>query len=259
MTLPSNSSMKTHPNNTLTRYVTHLSNRVDLDGEWEVGLSEIMFPRTWYNAREDELWFDIIGMNNSTFYHISIPEGCYVDPFQFFEKINSLIAKAYEEKKETPEVKFNYNQFSRKTIIRINSNIEIQMSTELIGILGFDCVVPPELPCGVLAGNSRHVAKRALDLEQGFFGLYVYCDILESIPVGDTRAPLLRVVDVSGKFGENIHRIYNTPHYIPLQRRDFSEVVIDIRDDSGQPVPFQFGKIVVTLHFRRTKNLFLPK
>ena len=49
MILPLNSSMKTYPDNTLNHYVTALSNRIELDGDWEVVLSEILFQRTWYN------------------------------------------------------------------------------------------------------------------------------------------------------------------------------------------------------------------
>ena len=44
--LPSNSSMKTYPDNILNHYVTALSNRIELDGDWEVVLSEMLFQRT---------------------------------------------------------------------------------------------------------------------------------------------------------------------------------------------------------------------
>ena len=56
MTLPSNASMKTHPDNTLTHYVTDLPQRIDLTGEWECGLSDIQYPHTWYNVTEDDVW-----------------------------------------------------------------------------------------------------------------------------------------------------------------------------------------------------------
>ena len=52
--LPSNRSMNTYPDNTLNHYVTALSNRIKLDGDWKVALSEILFQRTWYNMQEDE-------------------------------------------------------------------------------------------------------------------------------------------------------------------------------------------------------------
>ena len=49
LTLPSNSSEKYYPNNTLTQYTTKLREDITLKGDWEVGLTEILYPKTWYN------------------------------------------------------------------------------------------------------------------------------------------------------------------------------------------------------------------
>ena len=42
LTLPSNASMKMYPDNTLAHYITDLPQRIDLTGEWECGLTEIL-------------------------------------------------------------------------------------------------------------------------------------------------------------------------------------------------------------------------
>src|SRR5271163_2731168 len=47
LTLPSNSSHQFYPNNTMTDFTTKLASTVELTNEWEVGLAEIMFPRSW--------------------------------------------------------------------------------------------------------------------------------------------------------------------------------------------------------------------
>src|SRR3989442_2905350 len=52
LTLPSNSSEKYYPANTLTHFITKLHNDVTLTGEWEVALAEIMYPRNWYNVND---------------------------------------------------------------------------------------------------------------------------------------------------------------------------------------------------------------
>ena len=51
--LPSNSSMDYYPENTVARFTTKLPNNIDLDGEWEVGLSEISVPSHVHNVIED--------------------------------------------------------------------------------------------------------------------------------------------------------------------------------------------------------------
>ena len=49
LTLPSNSSEQYYPDNTLTHFTTKLHSDVSLNGDWEVGLADIMYPRNWYN------------------------------------------------------------------------------------------------------------------------------------------------------------------------------------------------------------------
>ena len=78
----------------------------------------------------------------------------------------------------------------------------------------------------------------------------------QAIPVGDIKAPLLRVVDTAEIFGDLIYRLYATPQYVPVSRKEFNTLEIDIRDDTERPVPFEFGKVVETLHFRRSWNSY---
>ena len=50
ITLPSNSSMKHFPENTQSSYRTKLSAPLILTGDdWEVGISDIFIPKSWYN------------------------------------------------------------------------------------------------------------------------------------------------------------------------------------------------------------------
>ena len=55
----------------------------------------------------------------------------------------------------------------------------------------------------------------------------------EAIPVSDIKAPLLRVVDAAGNFGDLIHRLYTTPQYVPVSRKEINTVEIDIRAIPG--------------------------
>ncbi len=79
----------------------------------------------------------------------------------------------------------------------------------------------------------------------------MYCDLVEHRIVGDSKVQLLRVVPVEGKGGEVVTKEYKHMHYLPLMRKNFETVTIDIRKDTGESVPFNKGKVNVTLHFRR--------
>ena len=48
LTLPSNSSMEYYPDNTTSHYFTKLPQDIHLTGDYEVGLSEILFSNTLF-------------------------------------------------------------------------------------------------------------------------------------------------------------------------------------------------------------------
>ena len=85
----------------------------------------------------------------------------------------------------------------------------------------------------------------------------MYCDLVEPQYVGDSLSPLLRIAKVEGSHGDLISQSFNNPHYIPIGKRSFDTVEIDIRDDTGRKIPFQSGKSVITLHFREESPSFL--
>ena len=84
--------------------------------------------------------------------------------------------------------------------------------------------------------------------------LFIYSDVCEPYITGDGKTSLLRIVSVDTSnrdFGscQSIH--FSSGHYIPLHRTDFQTIEIDIRDQLGEHIPFEFGTLTVTLHFRR--------
>ena len=95
-----------------------------------------------------------------------------------------------------------------------------------------------------------------VDMSQGFYALYVYTNVVESRVVGDTVAPLLRAVPLEGKHGYVVSKTFDNVQYIPVLHKEFTTIEIDIRDDAGRRVPFERGRVTVTLHFRRRKPSF---
>ena len=102
-----------------------------------------------------------------------------------------------------------------------------------------------------------YTASGVCDLQRGFYSLFIYCDIVDPVVVGDVRVPLLRVVNIAGKEGAIISRMYQNIQYVPILRKQFDTIEIDIRSDFGQNVAFERGKVIVVLHFRRRKPSYL--
>jgi len=75
--------------------------------------------------------------------------------------------------------------------------------------------------------------------------------VLEHVVVGDVMAPLLHIVDMK-RTAENgrMHMILNPPLYVPLQKKNFDTIEINIMSDTGEPVPLAHGKSVVVFYFK---------
>ena len=63
--------------------------------------------------------------------------------------------------------------------------------------------------------------------------------------------PLLGTVAVRGKTDEVKSATFSNIHYLRLERSTFQEIELHITDELGQNVPFQDGRVIVKLHFRR--------
>src|SRR2546425_11711326 len=90
--------------------------------------------------------------------------------------------------------------------------------------------------------------------------LFPYTTLFRSLQfthVGNIKAPLLRVVDSGGAAGDVVTRYYERPRYIPIQKKSFDTVQIIIRDDLGEKILFESGKVLLILHFRRIQNRYL--
>jgi hypothetical protein len=249
---------------------------VSLSDEWEVGLAEISFPRNWYHVSEQTITVSCtdcknisppldVGQSPAYRMTIGIPSGVYINVADLVHFINLTISKAYRMSSgkpfgtadadrfiaESEWPKFQINKQRRRVETTIHPNMTIEFSDKLSRILGTGVTI-----------NSLHSKTMTLlgitpyDIEGGLHALYVYCDLLECVPVGDTMAPLLRIVEINGPRDDMINVSYDNPRYFPLQKKTFDSVEIDIRDDFGDPIPFESGKLIVTLHFRRAKDAY---
>ena len=106
--------------------------------------------------------------------------------------------------------------------------------------------------------GGLHTADQTFDVNVGCHLIYVYCDIASYTLIGNAKMPLLRVCSISGKYGEMVRTIFTHPHYVPVVRREIETIEININNELGRPMPFVFGKSVVTLHFRRRNKLLPP-
>ena len=242
LTLPSNASLGLLPDNTLTHYITTLPQRVSLSGQWECGLVEIQYPHTWYNVRKENSWFAIVNGSEDS-YDIdkgNIEVGYYDRPERLISAINRSLKVASDKKNVT----LSYSKITQKVTVDLDPGMMLSM--DMSNILGFN---------QFLIRTARE-GDSVVDMAQGFYSLYVYTNVVESRVVGHSVVPLLRIVPLEGKHGDVVSKSFDNVQYIPVLHKEFTTIEIDIRDDAGRRVPFERGRVTVTLHFRRRKPSF---
>jgi hypothetical protein len=274
VTFPSNSSSKFYPGNTLSNFTTRLHSSISLSGDWEVALAEIIFPKSWMNVpRGAKFTIDceecpssevrsISDSGINAFYvaksysiELEVPCGYYETMSEVTDAMNAEISQRYSppDMKTVRGPRFVTKYRNQHVYATLQENMSISISPILAVILGVeDEQNPLHLPEEF--ESSTIMCNRMSDVNGGTHSLYIYCDILEHIPVGDTKAPLLRIVDCKGLGNEIQHKSFENLRYMPLQKKNFDSVEIDIRNSFGDRIAFESGHLVVTLHFRRANN-----
>ena len=234
LTLPSNSSQQFFPDNTLTDFTTKLASTLELSGEWEVGLAEMMFPRSWYTIPKNGLYIDVdtekcnVALNRlkpderkrvMTNQHsasddtppkihivrLFITGGFYHSMEELINQMNNAGFRAFTAAREhigdsiNPPT-FYYRATARKLYVTLPAGMNVKFPPILESILGFS---PEQNPiCNAHEESTTIRADLSCDLQAGIHALYVYCDLLQFTHVGDIKAPLLRVVNSGFEAGD---------------------------------------------------------
>lgn len=272
--------MSVYPDNTVAKFCTKLANAVILDGSYEVGLSEIIYPRDYYNIdnRDKLMKFTFKGVDIRRNTETGIEEldehvlkrkllrnALYTSDEEFIESLNEQVSAEITTLNLPATITFSLDRKGR-ILINIQPQTQIrdgayttlydmyfQMSAELGNRLGFDGVVSLSM-----LTSKRENAKSRFDLNMGNRLMYVYCDIVAHGLVGDVSAPLLRVCNIPQPIqNECVHVAYTDVHYKPVQKKEFDTIDVSINSERGLTMPFQSGKSLLTLHFRRRNDLVL--
>lgn len=247
VTLPSNSSMGIYPNNQPGHFFVELPQTIELSSQYEVGLAEIQFPRTYFNILQDDVWIEYSPPEGKASVRVTLPPGLYTAPDDLIDPLNQLIMGT--EVSGKTRVRFNVRE--EKAIVKLyEKGAKARISEPLKEIL--------KVPSDILTdAESLLVGMSEIQLDTDMKNIFVYCDIVASRPVGDVMVPLLRTVPILDKRLAPVFRIYDKPHYVPLSRFSFDTIEILLTTDTGKTIPFGLGSSVLTLHFRSKRRVDL--
>jgi len=152
-----------------------------------------------------------------------------------------------EERLENQKICFYFDKDIRKfyLVFLDKSIVKVQLSEQLSYMLGLE---------NASSINAEGYAKYMPDISGGKRQLFVYAPgLVEDTVIGNTTAPLLRVVNINTQnFGEVSESIYTSEYHCRLTTKQISQIRIEIREATGNLIDFHWGNSIVTLHFRRS-------
>ena len=166
----------------------------------------------------------------------------------------NMLVRALNDGVKCRSVKFSYDPVTQKVCVHMKGDTTFMLYGDLPDILGFGTGDGVVIRTTLTDRKTLTQGNSIVDLRRGFESLYVCSSIVEPRIVGDKIAPLLRIVPITGRHGEMVTARFDHVQYIPLLSREFGSIEKEIRDDTCRPVPFERGKVTVTLHFRRCSS-----
>lgn len=190
------------------------------------------------------LWIKIISPPTPTItrHRLTIPHGLYTKTQDLLQAMSDTIPTEH-----TKSVIFDENRDGTISIY-CKPHIKVKFPSNNHGLgslLGFEdrkSTLPREVK-----------GEYPVDLKRGVYGLYVYSNLVQPHVVGDTFAPLLRVIPIQedNRYSSSYVKIYTNPDFYPIVENRFETIEMDIRTDFGKRLHFRNGKTMVKLLFKK--------
>ena len=240
--LVSNASGELFPDNIISCFTNVSPEQVKLEGQWEVAISEKSYPSMYQNITEGSFRFFVEKLSKSTStYNLELR--LYTSITDIVEAMNTLIQEKNNHNETCITAKVSRRK--QKVVIMLPNDTSglAFCSTDLGHIFGNN--VGNEF--GVLMiGKGPHEPELAYDIVR-IHPLMIYSDLVEYNFVGDTKAPLLRCFPFISKLkGADIittgqymnYQTFSNLQFRPLFKNSFHSIHIDLKDTSGEKIPF---------------------
>jgi hypothetical protein len=137
ITIPSNSTSS----NTAATFETQLPVNINLEGDWEVGLAEIIYANTWHNVSNDQNIFKFFDMEHNIRQVIRIPPARYESVTDLIDTINTSITiiSLRDKIPYDKQIQLSYNDLKKVVQLAMDTNMikNVRISSHLLYMLGF--------------------------------------------------------------------------------------------------------------------------
>ncbi|HEX4849997.1 MAG TPA: hypothetical protein VFV08_04280, partial [Puia sp.] len=183
------------------------------------------------------------------------------DELEEIAKTGKITTLEYNQLWTMFDIYFYYDKGYGKFFVYINYPKRreihaIYMNERLAYMMGLEYVNTDKQGWVQLEGNVRRggfYGKYAPDIKEGVHQFYVYMpEIISDSHVGNSLVPLLRVINADknkNTFTENIY-VQEFHHRVIVKR--ISAIRIQLVTSEGDYLQFDWGDVIVTLHFQRS-------
>ena len=101
-------------------------------------------------------------------------------------------------------------------------------------------------------------AKRQPDITWGMDYIFCYSDLVKGHGVAGTSTPMLRALPVTTlpEYGKILTFSFANPHFYPLAELSFDRVSIELRDRTGELIPFLSGSVIALIEIRKRRKRY---
>jgi hypothetical protein len=277
--LPSDGSSDIYPENISSSFTSKLPETQVLNEHQEVCLFELIYPNSIRNIPKSTKFRLACNVNNKIIeiFQSDLDPGFYNEE-KLLKKIKSHIDN-WDVNKCRDTLETSLKKLFNDTNIRVNkfvkpkltknelinkiemicgesSMIKNNLTTEIKLYIDFDDYLTKMLGFSENLSCDNRQAENIIDIFGQVHILYIYSDIVSPISVGGKKIPLLQMITLNNpnNVDENLGSLnrvtFENPMWVPVSQRIFDSISIDLRDDVGNLIQFESGKVVATLQFR---------
>jgi len=284
--LISDASMEYYPSNVISKFTTKLSREVNLPGKWQVALCNISYHKTWGNiSTRDEgkcylkLYRRTLGMKAvlepKVKLQASLEPGSYSTPEALTEALLASFQniKRWDSNASLDESLFNLEDIlgiscsNNSLSFRIKKNhyrcdaLTLQLSPTILNLMGHreygeNSERVTHIKLAIIPEHGIEATKTVagtVNLKPGIHNLFCYSSLVRNVTVGDTQAPLLRIIPVRGEDGEYVYETFEDRQYLPVASNHFNTTNTLIGDRFGNKIKFDHGSapVILVVHMKR--------
>lgn len=255
ITLMSNSSLNYYGENKTSGFTVHLPQKIQLTGDWVVALAELHYPYNFFNVTRGENVI-YVEFNNGEPQHGELNikyRKFHISP-GFYKNIECILKAVNAELSHVTGCNvLSLNEMDSRTVVNLDKTRNAKLKS---------IIFAPRLAMQLGFNPEDNILNFDLSNNVGniYFGvpdqMMIYTDIIEPVFVGHEKAQVIKIVNTttglkSCVFGDVHSKEFQSMHYIPVMKKDFESISIDIRDCTGSYMPFRHGVSTVKLHFRK--------